>query len=191
MTFTHSLSLSAAGRGVARRRACAAAAAPAGAAIRRRRRSSRRASRPTLTGDAGTPPRLAVPDFLALSNDRETQEIARTIGEVLWNDLDYEREFYMIPRDTYKSIPVAPSIGDPPFDRWRELGADGLVDGHGAEDRQRRCASRCGCTAWRRGSRSTRANTAGRRPTRGSTRTPSPTRSTSRSARCAASRAPS
>ena len=82
-----------------------------------------------LTGDPGTPPRLAVPDFLALSNDRETQEIARTMAEVLWNDLEYEREFYMIPRDTYKSIPVATSIGDPPFDRWRELGADGLVMG--------------------------------------------------------------
>jgi TolB protein len=82
-----------------------------------------------ITGDPGTPPRLAVPDFLALSNDRETQEIARTMAEVLWNDLQYEREFYMIPRDTYKSIPVAPSIGEPPFDRWRELGADGVVMG--------------------------------------------------------------
>ncbi|MGH9176561.1 MAG: hypothetical protein ACRD1H_19490, partial [Vicinamibacterales bacterium] len=41
----------------------------------------------------------------------------------------YEREFYMIPRDTYKSIPVATSIADPPLDRWRELGADGLVMG--------------------------------------------------------------
>jgi TolB protein len=83
-----------------------------------------------LTGGGdGTPPRLAVPDFLALSADRETQEVARTIAEVLWNDLDYEREFYMIPRDTYKSIPVAASIGDPPFDRWRELGTDGLLMG--------------------------------------------------------------
>jgi TolB protein len=80
-------------------------------------------------GDPGTPPRLAVPDFLALANDRETQEVARTIAEVLWNDFDYEREFYLIPRDTYKSIPVAASIGAPPFDSWRELGADGLLMG--------------------------------------------------------------
>jgi len=35
----------------------------------------------------------------------------------------------MIPRDTYKSIPPAVSIGEVPFDRWRELGADGLVVG--------------------------------------------------------------
>jgi Tol biopolymer transport system component len=83
----------------------------------------------TITGDPGTPPRLAVPDFLALSGDRETQEIARAIAEVLWDDLQYEREFYMIPRDTYKSIPAATTIGEPPFDRWRELGADGVVMG--------------------------------------------------------------
>ena len=64
-----------------------------------------------------------------MGSDRETQEAAKVIGEVLWNDLDFEREFYMIPRDTYKSIPAATSIGEPPFDRWRELGADGLVVG--------------------------------------------------------------
>jgi TolB protein len=80
-------------------------------------------------GDPGTPPRLAVPDFLALTNDAETQEIARTIGEVLWNDLDFEREFYMIPRDTYRSIPVPASVNEPPFDNWLELGADGLILG--------------------------------------------------------------
>jgi TolB protein len=82
-----------------------------------------------LTGEAGTPPRLAVPDFLALSPDRETEDVARAIGQVLWNDLDFEREFYMIPRDTYKSIPAATSLFAVPFDRWRELGADGVVIG--------------------------------------------------------------
>ena len=39
-----------------------------------------------LTGDPGTPPRLAVPDFLALSNDKETQEIARAYGAVCTPD---------------------------------------------------------------------------------------------------------
>ena len=82
-----------------------------------------------LTVDPGTPPRLAVPDLLALSNDRETQDAAKTIGAVLWDDLNFEREFYMIPRDTYKSIPVAVSIDAVPFDRWRELGADGVLIG--------------------------------------------------------------
>jgi hypothetical protein len=44
-----------------------------------------------LSGDPGTPPRMAVPDLLALSNDKETQEAARMIAEVLWDDLNFER----------------------------------------------------------------------------------------------------
>jgi TolB protein len=83
----------------------------------------------SLTGEAGAPPRLAVPDFLAPAGDRESQEIAQTIAQVLWDDLQFEREFYMIPRDTYRTIPAAASISEAPFDRWRELGADGLVIG--------------------------------------------------------------
>ncbi len=82
-----------------------------------------------LTGDPGTPPRLAVPDLLALSPDRETQDAAKVIGEVLWDDINFEREFALIPRDTYKSIPAAGSIDAVPFDRWRELGADGVIIG--------------------------------------------------------------
>ena len=55
----------------------------------------------TLTGEAGAQTRLAVPELLALSSDRETQDAARVISEVLWADLNFEREFYMIQRDTY------------------------------------------------------------------------------------------
>jgi TolB protein len=82
-----------------------------------------------LRPEGGTATRIAVPDLLALSSDRETQDAAKTIGQVLWDDLNFEREFDMIPRDTYKSIPVAGSIDTVPFDRWRELGADGVVIG--------------------------------------------------------------
>ncbi|MEO8679296.1 MAG: hypothetical protein ABI665_09640 [Vicinamibacterales bacterium] len=82
-----------------------------------------------INGEGGSPPRLAVPDFLALSTDRETQDAARVIGETLWADMNYEREYVMIPRDTYKSIPAAPSIDTVPYDRWRELGADAVVIG--------------------------------------------------------------
>jgi Tol biopolymer transport system component len=56
-------------------------------------------------------------------------DAAKVISQVLWDDLDFEREFSMIPRDTYRSIPPATSISEPPFDRWRELGADGVVIG--------------------------------------------------------------
>jgi TolB protein len=79
--------------------------------------------------ESGAPPKYAVPDFLALSNDRETTEAAKTIGEVLFRDLEFEREFYLIARDTYRSIPRASSIDTIQFDRWRELGADAVVSG--------------------------------------------------------------
>ncbi|MGE3277164.1 MAG: hypothetical protein AB7O67_18780 [Vicinamibacterales bacterium] len=83
----------------------------------------------SLRGDGGTPPRLAVPDFLAPAGDAEAAAAAKTVAEVLWADLDFEREYYMIPRDTYRSIPPAASVSEPPYDRWRELGADGVIIG--------------------------------------------------------------
>jgi TolB protein len=82
----------------------------------------------TITGEGGTV-RLAIPDFIALSKDAESVAIAKTIGQVLWDDLNFEREFGFIPRDTYASIPPATSFSDVPFDRWRELNADGLIVG--------------------------------------------------------------
>jgi TolB protein len=83
----------------------------------------------TITGEPGALPRYAVPDFIALSNDADTLDAAKTIGQVLWDDLSFEREFDMIPRDTYASIPAARSLAAIPFDRWRELGADALLIG--------------------------------------------------------------
>jgi TolB protein len=79
------------------------------------------------TDSPGTPPRYAVPDFVALTPD--AADIAKTLGQVLWDDLNFEREFYLIPRDTYSSIPAARTPEQIPFDRWRELGADGIVFG--------------------------------------------------------------
>lgn len=83
----------------------------------------------TITSEAGAPARFAVPDFIALSNDAETVDAARTIGRVLYDDLTFEREFALIPRDTYASIPPATSFASVPFDRWRELNADGVIVG--------------------------------------------------------------
>jgi TolB protein len=83
----------------------------------------------TITGAPGSPPHIAVPDFLALTADGETTAAARLIASVLWDDLHFEREFDLIPRDTYASIPAAGSPTDVPLDRWRELGADGVVIG--------------------------------------------------------------
>ena len=80
-----------------------------------------------ITGDPGTPPRYAVPDFVALSP--EAAEAAKTIAQVLWDDLNFEKEFYLLPRDTYSSVPAAKRPEDVPFASWRELGADAVVFG--------------------------------------------------------------
>src|SRR5215813_14351583 len=80
-----------------------------------------------ISGEPGTPPRYAVPDFVALSPD--VADAAKMLGQVLWDDLNFEREFYMIPRDTYSTIPVARTADDVPFNAWRELGADAVVFG--------------------------------------------------------------
>jgi TolB protein len=83
----------------------------------------------TLSGDSGSAPRIAVPDFIALSKDAETVAVAKTIGQVLWDDLNFEREFSFIPRDVYNTVPAATSLADVPIDRWRELNADGVIIG--------------------------------------------------------------
>jgi TolB protein len=79
----------------------------------------------TITGAPGLPPKFAVPDFLA-SGDAATGKL---LGQVLWDDLNFEREFYLVPRDTYATIPRPASLEDVPLDRWKELGVDGLVVG--------------------------------------------------------------
>ena len=81
-----------------------------------------------IIGDRiGAQPRLAVPDCLALTSDPETLDAAATIAQVLFDDLDFEREFRMVARDTYRTIRRARSLTDLPLDAWRELGADGVV----------------------------------------------------------------
>jgi TolB protein len=84
----------------------------------------------TISSDqAGMPPRFAVPDFIALSRDAETVDAAQTIARVLWDDLNFEREFALIPKDVVATIPAATSLSDVPFDRWREVNADAVVIG--------------------------------------------------------------
>src|SRR4029453_17480866 len=82
-----------------------------------------------INGAPGLPPKIAVPDFIPLSNEPETVAAAKTIGEVLWDDLNFEREFYLIPRDTYRSIPQPTSADQVALDRWKERGAGGVVVG--------------------------------------------------------------
>ena len=91
-------------------------------------RARQRSELDLIIGDRiGSQPRFAVPDCLALTRDTETVQAATTIAEVLWADLEFEREFRMVARDTYTTIPPARGLTDIPFDAWRELGADGVV----------------------------------------------------------------
>ena len=85
--------------------------------------------RTTITGEPGVPPHYAVPEFIALTPDKETVDAAKLISEVLWADLAFEREFDMIPRDTYRTIEQTQTTETIAFDRWRELGADGVIKG--------------------------------------------------------------
>jgi TolB protein len=82
-----------------------------------------------ITADAGAQTRIAVPDFIALTNDAETDRVAKTIAQVLFDDLNFEHDYALIPRDTYATIPVAKTFDDVPLARWRELGADAVLVG--------------------------------------------------------------
>jgi len=82
-----------------------------------------------LTSDPGRPPRLAVPEFIPLTKEPEVLSAAKSIGDVLWDDFAFEKEFYMIPRDILRTVPRPASIEELSLDRWKELGADGVVIG--------------------------------------------------------------
>lgn len=74
-------------------------------------------------------PRLAVPDFLVADDDKaELGGAATAIADVLWNDLDFEREFYLIGRKVSARVPLAPADALP-ADRWTALGADAVIVG--------------------------------------------------------------
>lgn len=76
-----------------------------------------------LVNASGLPPKLAVPEFIG------DAALGKTLGQVLWDDLDFEAEFYLIPRDTYRSIPQPSALDRVALQAWKELGADGVIVG--------------------------------------------------------------
>ena len=91
-----------------------------------------------ITGDPGTPPRLAVPDFLARCRRRGTPgHRAGRLAQVLWDDLEVRARVLHDPARHLQSIPAA-RRSEVPFDRWRELGADGVVHRHRRAQRSQR-----------------------------------------------------
>jgi TolB protein len=87
------------------------------------------AVRTIISSDPGVVPKLAVPELIPLSTDADVVNAAKTIGDVLWDDLNYEREFYLIPKDTLKTVARPASVDQVALSRWKELGADAVVVG--------------------------------------------------------------
>jgi TolB protein len=79
--------------------------------------------------DDGVPPKLAVPEFIPLGKEPDVVSAAKIIGDVLWDDFAFEKEFYMIPRDILRTVPRPATVEEVAMDRWKELGADGVIVG--------------------------------------------------------------
>jgi TolB protein len=83
----------------------------------------------TISGNTGARRRIAVPDFSVPGGTAEVQQAAKTISQVLWDDLDFEGEFYMIPAADAAKIPAADTMETLRYDLWTELGVDAVVLG--------------------------------------------------------------
>lgn len=77
----------------------------------------------------GSHPRVGIPTFVTTDTGAAAQEIAATLADVLAYDLDFEREYYIIPRKTSASIPLASTPDTLPFERWANLGAEYVLLG--------------------------------------------------------------
>src|SRR5215471_872615 len=83
-----------------------------------------------IGGDvSGLAPKLAIAPFVALSQDAETVAAAKTITDVLFDDIEYEREFYLIKKDAIATAPRPTSVDGVNLAPWKELNADGLLVG--------------------------------------------------------------
>src|SRR5215831_10846007 len=89
-----------------------------------------------IAGDVntGTPPKLAIAPFIALSPDAETVAAAKTIADVLYDDIDYEREFYLIKKDAIATVKAPTSLETVALNDWKELNPDGLLVGSVRKD---------------------------------------------------------
>lgn len=70
-------------------------------------------------------PRLAIPNFLG---DADVQEAAKTLADVLWKDLEFEREFQMISQTGATAIAPAPAEALV-YESWTQIGADEVLVG--------------------------------------------------------------
>ena len=80
----------------------------------------------SLSG-SGSHPRLAIPAFIGAGADGDLIAAAKTVADVLWDDLDFEQEFDLVSKDAAARVPVAQTVETEAYDRWQDLGADALV----------------------------------------------------------------
>ncbi len=74
----------------------------------------------SLDGSGRKNPRLGVPDFLVQGAEGDLAGAAKILADVLWNDLDFEREFLMVPRKVTAGFSPAPAEALPAA-RWAEI----------------------------------------------------------------------
>src|SRR4029079_6286625 len=79
---------------------------------------------------AAAHPKVGLPNFIVTAGDPELQQAANTVADVLWNDLDFENDYYMISRKASATVPISDSVDALPFERWTELGADLVILGN-------------------------------------------------------------
>ncbi len=85
--------------------------------------------RTTIGGASGRLPKLAIPPFsVAATADAELKDAGKTITDVLWKDLEFEREFQMISQSGAAQIAPAPADALV-YDTWSQLGADDVLVG--------------------------------------------------------------
>lgn len=84
--------------------------------------------RTSIGGISGRLPRLAIPAFIMTGVDAELLEAAKTLGDVLWKDLEFEREFQMISQAGAAQVPSTPAESLP-YESWNQIGADDVLVG--------------------------------------------------------------
>jgi TolB protein len=80
-----------------------------------------------LMNNPGSHPKIGFQAFAPSSP--ALADAATTIADVLAADLDYEREFYVIPRKASAGISAAATPQALPFTQWTDLGADVVMMG--------------------------------------------------------------
>jgi TolB protein len=80
-----------------------------------------------IRSDGSRTERLAIPEFLVVG-DEATKTAAATISQVLFDDIEFEREFTMVSRAAAAKIPVTTAEALP-YETWNELGADLVLTG--------------------------------------------------------------